>query len=183
MWCHLHIWGYWYFSLKSWFQLVFLPSILFFMVMYKFFSFLFLFLFLAGRGILITEMESYNTHHSVSSFSHLTILGRYKSYNVFNACTMFYYVRSIHYFYSCLAQCFHSFHFILSLGSPVFPFKIAWRREWQRTPVFLPAESHGQRSLAGYSPCGRIESDMTERPSLSLSVPFTHPSHIQQFRT
>ena len=29
------------------------------------------------------------------------------------------------------------------------------------TPVFLPGESHGQRSLAGYSPWGRKESDMT----------------------
>ena len=27
-----------------------------------------------------------------------------------------------------------------------------WRREWQPTPVFLPGEFHGQRSLAGYSP-------------------------------
>ena len=27
-----------------------------------------------------------------------------------------------------------------------------WRRKWQPTPVFLPEESHGQRSLAGYSP-------------------------------
>ena len=35
------------------------------------------------------------------------------------------------------------------------------RREWQPTPVFLPGKSHGQRSLAGYSP--RVtESDMTE---------------------
>ena len=32
--------------------------------------------------------------------------------------------------------------------------KIPWRREWQPTPVFLPGESHGQRSLAGYSPWG-----------------------------
>ena len=30
--------------------------------------------------------------------------------------------------------------------------KIPWRRAWQPTPVFLPAESHGQRSLAGYHP-------------------------------
>ena len=30
------------------------------------------------------------------------------------------------------------------------------------TPVFLPGESHGQRSLAGYSPQGRTELDMTE---------------------
>jgi len=30
--------------------------------------------------------------------------------------------------------------------------KIPWRRAWQPTPVFLPGESHGQRSLAGYGP-------------------------------
>ena len=30
--------------------------------------------------------------------------------------------------------------------------KIPWRREWQPTPAFLPGKSHGQRSLAGYSP-------------------------------
>ena len=29
-------------------------------------------------------------------------------------------------------------------------------------PVFLPGESHGQRTLAGYGPCGHKESDMTE---------------------
>ena len=29
--------------------------------------------------------------------------------------------------------------------------KTPWRRKWQPTPVFLPGESHGQRSLAGYS--------------------------------
>ena len=33
--------------------------------------------------------------------------------------------------------------------------KILWRRAWQPTPVFLPRESHGQRSLEGYSPQGR----------------------------
>ena len=37
-----------------------------------------------------------------------------------------------------------------------------WRRAWQPTPVFLPGESHGQRSLAGYSSWGHKESDMTE---------------------
>ena len=30
------------------------------------------------------------------------------------------------------------------------------------TPVFLPGESHGQKSLVGYSPCGRKELDTTE---------------------
>ena len=40
--------------------------------------------------------------------------------------------------------------------------KIPWRREWQPTPVFLPAESHGQRSLAGYRRRAHTESDTTE---------------------
>ena len=37
-----------------------------------------------------------------------------------------------------------------------------WRRAWQPTPVFLPGESPGQRSLAGCSPWGCKDSDMTE---------------------
>ena len=40
--------------------------------------------------------------------------------------------------------------------------KIPWRRVWQHTPVFLPEESHGQRSLEGYSPHGHKELYMTE---------------------
>ena len=40
--------------------------------------------------------------------------------------------------------------------------KIPWRRKWPPTSVFLPGKSHGQRSLAGYSPGGHKESDMTE---------------------
>ena len=40
--------------------------------------------------------------------------------------------------------------------------KIPWRRTWQPTPVFLPGEFHGQWSLAGYSPRGHTESDVTE---------------------
>ena len=34
--------------------------------------------------------------------------------------------------------------------------------KWQLTPVFLPGKSHGQRSLAGYSPWDCKEPDMTE---------------------
>ena len=41
--------------------------------------------------------------------------------------------------------------------------KIPWRRAWQPTPVFLPRESHGQRSLVGYSPWGHKESEMTKQ--------------------
>ena len=40
--------------------------------------------------------------------------------------------------------------------------KIPWRRARQPTPVFLPGQSHGQRSLAGYSPQSHKESDATE---------------------
>ena len=40
--------------------------------------------------------------------------------------------------------------------------KIPWMRAWQPTPVFLPGESQGQRSLAGYSTWGRKESNVTE---------------------
>ena len=47
--------------------------------------------------------------------------------------------------------------------------KIPWSRKWQSTPVFLPGESHEQRSLAGYSPWGRTESDMTES-NLTLAL-------------
>ena len=49
--------------------------------------------------------------------------------------------------------------------------KIPWRKAWQPTPVFLPGESHRQRSLARYSSGGRRESDTTERPTLSPSPP------------
>ena len=37
-----------------------------------------------------------------------------------------------------------------------------WRRKWQPTPVFLPGESQGQRSLVGCRLWGHTESDMTE---------------------
>ena len=40
--------------------------------------------------------------------------------------------------------------------------KIPCRREWLLSPVFLPGEFHGQRSLEGYSPWDHKESDMTE---------------------
>ena len=40
--------------------------------------------------------------------------------------------------------------------------KNPWRRKWQATPVFLPGESHGRRSLVGYSSKGHKELDMTE---------------------
>ena len=46
--------------------------------------------------------------------------------------------------------------------------KMPWRRAGQPTPVFLPGESHGQRSLVGCSPGGHKESDTTEHAHLHL---------------
>ena len=44
-----------------------------------------------------------------------------------------------------------------------------WRKEWIPIPVFLPEESHGQRSQGGDSPWGHKESDMTEQLTASCS--------------
>ena len=41
--------------------------------------------------------------------------------------------------------------------------KIPWRRKWQLTPVFLPGESHRQKSLMGYNSCGSKELDTTHQ--------------------
>ena len=46
--------------------------------------------------------------------------------------------------------------------------KTPWRREWLPTPVNLPEEFHGQRSLVGYSPWGCKESDTTEPINIQL---------------
>ena len=48
------------------------------------------------------------------------------------------------------------------------------RRAWQPVQVFLPGESHGQRSLVGYSPQGRLESDPTE-----VTV-WTHAEYLEK---
>ena len=55
-----------------------------------------------------------------------------------------------------------------------------WRREWQSTPVFLPGKFHGQRSLVGYSPRGRKESDTSEQRSLLLcSIKDLYPGYVK----
>ena len=53
--------------------------------------------------------------------------------------------------------------------------KIPWRRECQPTPVFLPGQFHGQRSLAGYCPWSHKESNMTEwltQHNIRFKLPF-----------
>ena len=59
--------------------------------------------------------------------------------------------------------------------------RFPWRSEWLPTPVFLPRELYWQRNLAGYSPWGSKESDMTEWITISL-ITFsicTRPPHKQ----
>ena len=48
---------------------------------------------------------------------------------------------------------------------------LAWRRRWQPTPVFLPGESHGWRSLVGYSP--RVAKNLTWLSDFIFTLTFT----------
>ena len=57
-----------------------------------------------------------------------------------------------------------------------------WRRKWQHTPVFLPGESQGQRSLLGCRLWGRTESDMTDAAASTITwkIPWTEePGRLQ----
>ena len=49
------------------------------------------------------------------------------------------------------------FMYYCHINLPDFTPKVNWRRQWQPTLVFLPGESHGQQSLASYSPWGHKE--------------------------
>ena len=61
------------------------------------------------------------------------------------------------------------------------PDLIPWRKEWLPTPVFLPGEFQGQRSLVGYGPWGHKELDMTEWLTHTRTHTHTHtePSEIE----
>ena len=58
--------------------------------------------------------------------------------------------------------------------------KIPWRRKWQPTPVFLPGEFHGWRTLVGYSPWGRKESDTTEQLPFLLNIEEAAVNRVQR---
>ena len=55
--------------------------------------------------------------------------------------------------------------------------RFPWRRSWQPTPVFLPGDSHGQKSLVSYSPWGHRESHMTEHLSAHTHT-HTHTHNV-----
>ena len=57
-----------------------------------------------------------------------------------------------------------------------------WRRKWQPTPVFLPGESHGRRSLVGCRLWGHAESDMTEATQQQQSCHKLESCTVQPFQ-
>ena len=59
--------------------------------------------------------------------------------------------------------------------------KIPWRWDWQPPLVFLPGESQGQRSLAGYSPWGSEESDTMEWLSTRIQEECSSSRHQRHF--
>ena len=60
--------------------------------------------------------------------------------------------------------------------------KSPWRRKWQPTPIFLPGELHGQRSLAGYTLCGhRVRRDWAHARTCARAHKHTHThTHTHQ---
>jgi len=60
--------------------------------------------------------------------------------------------------------------------------RFPWRRKRQPTPVFMPGQSHGQRSFVGYSPWGRKESDTSERLSTRSCTPRGYPESLPSGR-
>ena len=56
--------------------------------------------------------------------------------------------------------------------------KIPWRRKWQPTPVFIPGKSHGQGSLAVYSPwgCKRVGYNLTAKQQRTTSAIMSSPN-------
>ena len=57
--------------------------------------------------------------------------------------------------------------------------KIPWRRKWQPTAVLLPRKFHGWRSLVGYSPWGRKDSDRTEQLHFTLLYFYTVGGNVE----
>ena len=56
--------------------------------------------------------------------------------------------------------------------------KIPWRRDWQPTPIFLPRESHGQRSLVGCYQWGCKESHTTEHAHMQTPTNIQTHTHL-----
>ena len=77
-----------------------------------------------------------------------------------------------------------SFCFCFNVLTDPWVRKIFWRRAWQPTPVFLPGESHGQRSQLGYSPRGCKKLDTAEQLTLFSRCKMPNPDiHLHRCPT
>ena len=56
--------------------------------------------------------------------------------------------------------------------------RFPWRRAWQPTPIFLPGESHGQRSLVANSPCGCKELDTLKQATSHVGTHALNPISV-----
>ena len=94
-----------------------------------------------------------------SSYITIVISANFKSHILGNFCCSF-----------KKMKLFLKLHWTLLLLSNYLPSFIHKRRQWQPTPLLLPAKSHGWRSLVGCSPWGREELDRTERLRFHFSL-------------
>ena len=97
--------------------------------------------------------EEINRHHRIESFKHsfLNYLGLPRWHSGKES--------------TCLCRRLQRLGFDPWIGKIPWRRKSHWRGKWQPTPIFLPGQFHGQRSLEGYNPKGCKELDMTERLS------------------
>ena len=77
---------------------------------------------------------------------------------------------NIHYFLNAVTQTVKNLLAMQEIWVQSLGGEIPWSRKWQPTPVFLPGESHGQRSLVGYSPWDHKKPDTTEWLTLAFIV-------------
>ena len=97
----------------------------------------------------ITLSQTFHNKHYNKDFSYFKIFYKQKPYKT-------------HYSFKFRRR-HKGWEFNLCVG------KIPWRWKRQPTPLFLPWKFHGQKSLVGYSPRGRKESDMTEHIHTNIS--------------
>ena len=89
----------------------------------------------------------------------------------FNSHNTHHFLSSCHMIYTALGHLELLSHFSFDPGVG----KTPWSKRWQPTPVFLPGESHGQRSLVGYRLWGHKELDTTEHTRmLHRLISFPH---------